>query len=56
MGLSIAPAQMRKPLISPSSRMISMTASVRTSRFDQKGIVIRNTQSVRCPGGLVAMK
>ncbi len=36
--------------------MISITASVRTSRFDQKGMVIRKTQNVRCEGGRVAMK
>ncbi len=33
-----------------------MTARVRTSRLDQKGIVIRKTQRFRWDGGRVAMK
>ena len=52
----MTPSQMRKSLISPSSRMISMTAKVRTSRLDQKGIVTRKTQNWRRAGGRVAMK
>ena len=52
----MTPSQIRKSLISPSSRMISMIAKVRTSRLDQKGMVIRKTQSLRRAGGRVAMK
>ena len=36
--------------------MMNMMASVRTSRFDQNGMVMSITHQFRCAGGLVAMK
>ena len=33
-----------------------MMASVLTSRFDQKGMVMSSTHQLRCEGGRVAMK
>ena len=55
-GLSITPSASSALLISPSSRMMNMIASVRTKRFDQNGMVIRSTHQLRCAGGRVAMK
>ena len=43
-------------LITPSLRISCMIAKVRTRRFDQNGMVIRNSQKLRLRSGRVAMK